>query len=150
MKRLFVFLLILYSIIYNVNSRSLRSNNNLYQISTFILERKSAYSKLPDSLGGVSVHGFAVISLTYDIHFHLEKIELLKLQVRGSKIVDYWYSSKITKDAIRYLPFFKKYALTQKIKINKGVTLTSNENEISFIVRFGTPPRPAKCPTWPK
>ena len=135
-QNLLHFFLLIILLIYKINQKDKQTDGSIIQPNPLNLERESASTKLPDSLGGSNAHGFAVVTMTYDKSFHLTLISLRKLHVIGARVVDYWYPHKITREVVKYLPFLKEYALKQKITINKDANLPDVQNELSFIVRF--------------
>lgn len=102
----------------------------------FVINRKSAYVIMPDSLGGGNTKGFAGIRLILDSKGHLIKVDFLKLKVSGKINISYQpgYAIKTAKVA-KYEAFFKNYATKVKV-VKTDKRKPPKVNTITFIVRF--------------
>lgn len=121
------------------NSTHLIFKKSFNQYSPPGMERKSSFAKLPDSLGGDMAHGFAVVKATYNRNLGLTQIELMKLQLTGSRTINYFYPNKLSKTTLKYLPFLKDYTVRQKIIKYRKTKTESEQNSLTFMIRFLAP-----------
>jgi hypothetical protein len=112
--------------------------------SPYVIEYKSIVV-LPDSLGGERYKGLAVIDGQINDSLKIADIKIMKLILytyERDTIVNYYfgkdslsYRSIYPPNVHVYLPFFKNYIKTVKIKKVEGVS-TKNMNKTTLILRF--------------
>ena len=102
----------------------------------FVIKRKTANIKLPKSLGGDKVRGFAGMSIILDSLGKIQSAEVLKLNLSGIVNTSYQKYEDLKSDTVvKYEHFFKNYAYSIKIiKVDKRKP--PQNNKITFLFRF--------------
>lgn len=102
----------------------------------FVIQRKTGYVNLPDSLAGNKATGFAGLTILVDSKGKFVKSELHKLKLNGPTCLSYEAErdkyNNLIKRYHKYLnTIIKEYKI---VKVDKRIPPESSR--ISFIVRF--------------
>lgn len=101
----------------------------------FVIKRKTSNVRLPESLGGKDVKGFAGVTLTINSLGELKSTEIKKLKLSGKVNLSYQSGDSKNDTVLKYEAFLKK--CVAKIKIIKtDARKPPAISTITFLVRF--------------
>lgn len=131
--KVFIQILILFSLTVNSFAQTIVDP---VDIPYFVIKRKTASVRLPESLGGKDTKGFAGITIVIDSLGNLQSTEMQKLKLSGRLNISYQLGQNIKNDTIyEYEAFLKKYVSSIKI-VKTDKRKPPIFSTIIFLVRF--------------
>lgn len=108
------------------------------EVMPFHIYRPNMFVRLPDSLGGKDMKGFAVLNLYINRNAIVDSFVIVKLQTSRNRqnVIDYFKAQPMNASVRRYYPFMAEY-IKKEVKIKNVPNVKPDEVTLmNLIVRF--------------